>query len=61
MIIDDMPGTTQVPFVYNVHGGMSWKTMAERIIEKHIDYSLSLFRSSKNGKGRSDFRRAKIQ
>jgi hypothetical protein len=34
---DDMPGTAQVPFVYNVHDEASWKSLAQRIIDKHID------------------------
>ena len=37
IIIDDMPGTAQAPFVYNVQEEASWPAMAERIIEKHID------------------------
>ena len=37
IIIDDMPGTAQAPFVYNVHDEASWPAMAERIIDKHVD------------------------
>ena len=37
IIIDDMPSTTQAPFVYNVQDEASWPAMAERIIDKHID------------------------
>ena len=37
IIIDDMPSTAQAPFVYNVHDERSWQSLAERIIEKHID------------------------
>lgn len=37
IIIDDMPGTAQAPFVYNVQDEASWQSLAERIIDKHID------------------------
>ena len=37
IVIDDMPGTAQAPFVYNVHDEESWQSLAERIIDKHID------------------------
>lgn len=37
IVIDDMPGTAQAPFVYNVHDEASWKSLAQRIIDKHID------------------------
>ena len=37
IVIDDMPGTVQAPFVYNVHDEESWQSLAERIIDKHID------------------------
>lgn len=37
IVIDDMPGTAQAPFVYNVHDEASWESLAERIIDKHID------------------------
>jgi phosphoglycolate phosphatase-like HAD superfamily hydrolase len=37
IIIDDMPGTAQAPFIYNVQDEASWQSLAERIIEKHID------------------------
>ena len=37
IVIDDMPGTAQAPFVYNVHDESSWQSLAERIIDKHID------------------------
>lgn len=37
IIIDDMPSTAVTPFVFNVHDESSWQSMAERIIEKHID------------------------
>jgi hypothetical protein len=37
IIIDDMPGTAQAPFVYNVHDEASWPAMAERIIDQHVD------------------------
>lgn len=35
--IDDMPGTAQAPFIYNVHNEASWQDLANQIIEKHID------------------------
>ena len=35
--IDDMPGTAQAPFVYSVQNEASWRALAERIIDKHID------------------------
>jgi phosphoglycolate phosphatase-like HAD superfamily hydrolase len=37
IIIDDMPGTAQAPFVYNVNDEASWPALAEWIIDKHID------------------------
>ncbi len=37
IIIDDMPSTAVAPFVFNVHDEASWQSMAERIIEQHID------------------------
>jgi phosphoglycolate phosphatase-like HAD superfamily hydrolase len=37
IIIDDMPSTAQAPFVYSVQDERSWESLAERIIEKHID------------------------
>ena len=37
IVIDDMPSTAQAPFVYNVHEEASWQSLAERIIDKHID------------------------
>ena len=37
IIIDDMPGTAQASFFYNVHDEASWTAMAERIIDKHVD------------------------
>ena len=37
IIIDDMPGTVQTPFVYNVHDEKSWPSLVEKIIKKHID------------------------
>ena len=37
IIIDDMPGTAQAPFVYNVQEEASWPALAERIIDKHVD------------------------
>lgn len=35
--IDDMPGTAQAPFIYNVQDEASWERLAERIIDKHVD------------------------
>jgi hypothetical protein len=37
VIIDDMPSTAVAPFVFNVQKEDSWQSMAERIIEKHVD------------------------
>ena len=37
IIIDDMPGTTRAPFVYNIQEEASWPDLAKRIIDKHID------------------------
>lgn len=37
IVIDDMPGTTRAPFVFNVHEEASWKAMADRIVRKHVD------------------------
>jgi hypothetical protein len=37
IVIDDMPGTAQASFVYNVHEEASWQSLAERIIAKHVD------------------------
>ena len=37
IIIDDLPATAQAPFAYNVQDEPSWMSLAERIIEKHVD------------------------
>ena len=37
IIIDDMPGTAITPFVFDVNAESSWQSLAEKIIEKHID------------------------
>jgi phosphoglycolate phosphatase-like HAD superfamily hydrolase len=37
IVIDDMPGTAQAPFIYNVHDEASWQSLADRIIDRHID------------------------
>ena len=37
IIIDDMPSTAVAAFIFNVHDEASWQSMAEKIIEKHID------------------------
>lgn len=37
IIIDDMPSTVHAPFAYNVQEEASWLTMAERIIQRHVD------------------------
>ena len=37
IVIDDMPSTAQAAFIYNVHDEASWQSLAERIINKHID------------------------
>src|SRR4051794_10888683 len=37
IVIDDMPGTCLNPFVYDVQQEPSWRALAGRIIEKHVD------------------------
>jgi phosphoglycolate phosphatase-like HAD superfamily hydrolase len=37
IIIDDMPGTTRAPFVYNVNDEVSWAALARQIVERHVD------------------------
>ena len=37
IIIDDMPNTAIAPFIFNVQEETSWGTMADRIIDKHVD------------------------
>lgn len=37
IVIDDMPSTAQAPFIYNVRDEGSWTSLAERIIDKHVD------------------------
>ena len=37
IIIDDMPSTCVIQFVYDVRQEQSWPALAERIIEKHVD------------------------
>jgi phosphoglycolate phosphatase-like HAD superfamily hydrolase len=37
IIIDDMPGTALKPFVFDVNAECSWPSLAEKIIQKHID------------------------
>lgn len=37
LCFDDMPATATAPFIFNVHDEDSWQSMAEKIIEKHID------------------------
>src|ERR1051326_681602 len=37
IVIDDMPSTCVSPFVYNVQQEASWRALAQRIIEKHVD------------------------
>ena len=37
IILDDMPATAVAPFIFNVRDEASWKSMAKRIIAKHID------------------------
>ena len=37
IIIDDMPSTCVGPFTYNVQEEASWPTLAQRIIQKHVD------------------------
>jgi phosphoglycolate phosphatase-like HAD superfamily hydrolase len=37
IIIDDMPGTALNPFVFDVNAESSWPSLAEKILQKHID------------------------
>jgi len=37
IVIDDMPGTVLNPFVFNPNETSSWQSLAEKIIEEHID------------------------
>ncbi len=37
IVIDDMPGTVLNPFVFNPNEASSWQSLAEKIIEEHID------------------------
>lgn len=37
IIIDDMPSTAIAPFIFNVQDEVSWQSMAEKIIDKHVD------------------------
>lgn len=37
IIIDDMPDTAVAPFVYNIQDEPSWRSLADRIIERHVD------------------------
>ncbi|HEX3626738.1 MAG TPA: hypothetical protein VH280_15100 [Verrucomicrobiae bacterium] len=37
IIIDDMPGTALNPFVFDVNAESSWQTLANKIIDTHID------------------------
>jgi phosphoglycolate phosphatase-like HAD superfamily hydrolase len=37
IIIDDMPSTTVPPFSYDVNEERSWGSLADKIIQEHID------------------------
>lgn len=37
IVIDDMPSTCISPFVYDFRQQQSWQTLADRIIDEHID------------------------
>jgi ribosomal protein S12 methylthiotransferase accessory factor YcaO len=37
IVIDDMPYTYVSPFTYRVQQEGGWQTLAEQIIEKHVD------------------------
>ncbi len=37
IIIDDMPATAISPFVYNVQAEPSWASLAQTILDKHVD------------------------
>lgn len=37
IVIDDMPSTVVAPFVFTVQDGASWESVAQEIIERHVD------------------------
>lgn len=37
IIIEDMPSTVVAPFVFTVQDGASWRSVAQEIIERHVD------------------------
>ena len=37
IIVDDMPSTCIAPFVYDVRQESSWRALAKRILDKHVD------------------------
>jgi len=37
IVIDDMPSTAVAPFVYDVHAERFWESLADKILQKHID------------------------
>jgi ribonucleotide monophosphatase NagD (HAD superfamily) len=37
IIIDDMPATVLKPFVFDVNAEASWSSLAQKIIQKHVD------------------------
>ena len=37
IIVDDLPCTCIAPFVYDVQKEDSWATLADTIIERHVD------------------------
>ncbi len=37
IVIDDMPATAQAPFVYSFNDDVSWSSLTEDILRRHID------------------------
>jgi phosphoglycolate phosphatase-like HAD superfamily hydrolase len=37
IVIDDMPATAQAPFVYGFNDNLSWSSLTEDILRRHID------------------------
>ena len=37
IVIDDMPSTCTTPLVYDIRQQESWQTLADRMIDEHID------------------------
>jgi len=37
IIIDDMPSTVAAPFVFRVQDELSWASLVDKVIERHVD------------------------